>query len=61
MKSSIFSVSSRAMPDDFGITAPKTKAPKIAWIPIRSVASAESRTPTRTTATWSTERCPCSR
>ncbi len=33
--------------------APKTNAPKISWMPIRSVASADSRIPTRTTAKMS--------
>jgi hypothetical protein len=48
-RSSSFSSSSRAMRDEGGTMAPRKKAPKMAWMPMNSVASAEARSVTHTT------------
>ena len=44
-----------------GMTAPKTNAPKMAWMPMASVAHADSSSPASTTASTSGVSRPAAR
>jgi hypothetical protein len=55
---SMFARSSRAMRESCGTMTPRTKAPKMAWIPIASVTRADSSRATKATVItlWVTPR-----
>ena len=58
VKSSNFPVSSPISSDRWGMIAPNKKAPKMAWMPMRSVARADTSTPMNSMASMPTPSCP---